>query len=125
MGASLLIMLVSVALISSHMSVVMTAIPMYFALSGIVTACGFSSILDAIPTSRGSFAMSLRFSLNEALGARLGPTSVALAGAHIFGTTAGLGPAIAFVAGFGYLLAAAAIILAFTASNIAKRSARR
>ncbi|HXP63955.1 MAG TPA: MFS transporter [Steroidobacteraceae bacterium] len=125
MVASLLIMLVSVALISSHMSVVMAAIPMYFALSGIVTACGFSSILDAIPNSRRGFAMALSFFLNVAVGAGLGPTSVALAGAHIFGATAGLGPAIAFVAGFGYLLAAAAIILAFTASNIAKRSARR
>src|SRR6201996_3290761 len=125
MAASLLIMLVSVALISSHMSVVMAAIPMYFALSGIVTACGFSSILDAIPNSRRGFAMALSFFLNVAVGAGLGPTSVALAGAHIFGAAAGLGPAIAFVAGFGYLLAAAAIILAFTASNIAKRSARR
>ena len=30
-------------------AVVMTAVPLYFALSGIVTACGFSAILDVVP----------------------------------------------------------------------------
>jgi hypothetical protein len=94
-------------------------------LSGVVTACGFSSILDAIPNSKRGFAMAVSFFLNVAVGAGLGPTSVALAGTHIFGTAAGLGPAIAFIAGFGYLLAAAAIILAFTASNFAQRRRSR
>ncbi|HEY2779400.1 MAG TPA: MFS transporter [Steroidobacteraceae bacterium] len=125
MVASVLIMLVSLGLTSSHLAVVMAAIPGYFALSGVVTACGFSSILDAIPNSKRGFAMAVSFFLNVAVGAGLGPTSVALAGTHIFGTAAGLGPAIAFIAGFGYLLAAAAIILAFTASNFAQRRRSR
>jgi MFS family permease len=118
MAASLLIMLLTVGLTSAHVSVVMAAVPLYFALSGVVTACGFSSILDAIPNSQRGFAMAVSFFLNVAVGAGLGPTSVALASTHIFGTAAGLGPAIAFVAGFGYLLAAAAIILAFTMQRI-------
>ena len=62
--------------------------------------------------------MAVSFFLNVAVGAGLGPTSVALASTHLFGATAGLGPAIAFVAGFGYLLAAAAIILAFTMQRV-------
>jgi MFS family permease len=118
MAASVLIMLVSLGLTSAHLSVVMAAVPLYFALSGVVTACGFSSILDAIPNSQRGFAMAVSFFLNVAVGAGLGPTSVALASTHLFGAAAGLGPAIAFVAGFGYLLAAAAIILAFTMQRI-------
>lgn len=125
MISSVLIMLVSVGLTSSHLAVVMAAIPAYFALSGVVTACGFSSILDAIPNSQRGFAMAVSFFLNVAVGAGLGPTSVALASTHIFGIAAGLGPAIAFIAGFGYLLVAAAIILAFTAFNFAQRSGKR
>jgi MFS family permease len=119
MAASLLIMLVSVGLTSAHVTVVMTAVPLYFALSGIVTACGFSSILDATPNSQRGFAMAVSFFLNVAVGAGLGPTSVALASTHLFTAGAGLGPAIAFVAGFGYLLAAGAIVLAFAASKFA------
>jgi MFS family permease len=122
MEASLLIILASVGLTSSHLGVVMAAIPAYFALSGVVTACGFSSILDAIPNSQRGFAMALSFFLNVAVGAGLGPTSVALASTHLFGAAAGLGPAIAFIAAFGYLLAAGAIILAFPVSNLANRA---
>jgi MFS family permease len=118
MIASLLIMQVSVGFTSAHAGIVLFAIPAYFALSGIVTACGFSSILDAIPNSQRGFAMAVSFFLNVAVGAGLGPTSVALASTHIFGAAAGLGPAIAAVTGFGYLLAAAAIVLAFTAQRI-------
>ena len=114
---SLVIMPASLGLTSSHAGIVMIAVPLYFALSGIVTACGFSSILDATPNSRRGFAMAVSFFLNVAVGAGLGPTSVALVSAHVFGETAGLGPAIAFVQGFGYLLAAVAAFLAFAASN--------
>jgi hypothetical protein len=124
MAASLSIMLVSLGFTSSHLAVVMTVTPLYFALSGVVTACGFSSILDAIPNSQRGFAMAVSFFLNVAVGAGLGPTSVALAGTHIFGAAAGLGPAIASVVGCGYLLVAAAIVLAFGASKFAQRPAR-
>lgn len=112
--SSLAILPVSWAIYSSELAVVMAAVPLYFALSGIVTACGFSSILDAIPNSQRGFAMAVSFFLNVAVGAGLGPTSVALASAHVFGAAAGLAPAIAFIAGLGYLLAAAALLLALT-----------
>jgi MFS family permease len=123
MAASLLIIAVSLGLTSAHVGVVMAAVPLYFALSGVVTACGFSSILDAIPNSQRGFAMAVSFFLNVAVGAGLGPTSVALAGTPIFGAAAGLGPAIAFVVGSGYLLVAAAIILAFTMQRHSSRQA--
>ncbi|MEA3175931.1 MAG: hypothetical protein QOF42_3342 [Gammaproteobacteria bacterium] len=90
MVASLSILPVAAALNSSQLVVVMAAVPLYFALSGVVTACGF------------------------------GPTSVALASTQIFGAAAGLGPAIAFTAGLGYVLAVAALVLAFTSVNHAK-----
>jgi MFS family permease len=113
MVASMLIMAVSLGFTSSQVGLVMAAVPSYFALSGVVTACGFSAILDAIPNSQRGFAMAVSFFLNVAVGAGLGPTSVALAGTQIFGSGAGLGPALAFVAASGYLLAALAIVLAF------------
>jgi MFS family permease len=123
--SSVLILPVSLGLDSSQLGVVMAAVPLYFALSGVVTACGFSSILDAIPNLHRGFAMAVSFFLNVAVGAGLGPTSVALASTHIFGSAAGLGPAIAFIAAAGYLLAAAALVLALTVSNFAQRPHRR
>ena len=111
LAASALIMPVAAAIDSDHFPVVMTAVPLYFALSGVVTACGFSSILDAVPNRRRGFAMAVSFFLNVALGAGVGPSSVALASAHIFGEAAGLGPAIASVVASGYAIAALAIVL--------------
>ena len=82
----------------------MVAVPVYFALSGVVTAVGFSAILDLVPGRSRALAMSVSFFLNVAFGAGLGPTAVAAAGAMVFPAGAGLGPAIAFTAGCGYLL---------------------
>ena len=104
--ASLLILPLSLAINSAQYGVVMAAVPLYFALSGAVTACGFSAILDAVPNGQRGLAMAASFFLNVAVGAGVGPTSVALASAHIFGEAAGLGPAIASVAAGGFLLAA-------------------
>ena len=56
----------------------MAAVPLYFALSGIVTACGFSSILDVALNRQRGFRDGGAFFLNVALGAGLGPTSMAL-----------------------------------------------
>jgi MFS family permease len=120
--SSVLILPVALAIDSAQLAVVMTAVPLYFALSGIVTACGFSSILDATPNMQRGFAMAVSFFLNVAVGAGLGPTSVALAGAHIFGAAAGLGPAIAFIAGLGYLLSVTALVLTRIAFTLAKRA---
>jgi len=122
LAASALIMPVAAAINSGNFAVVMTSVPLYFALSGVVTACGFSSILDAVPNRRRGFAMAVSFFLNVALGAGVGPSSVALASAHIFGEAAGLGPAIASVVASGYAIAALAIVL--TLAGLKHRSMR-
>jgi MFS family permease len=95
---------------SASLSTVMVAIPVYFALSAVVTAAGLSAILDATPNQRRGRAMAISFFLNVAIGAGIGPTLVALAGSHVFGDAAGLGPAIAFTVVTSYLLAALALV---------------
>ena len=95
---------------SANLSTVMIAIPVYFALSAVVTASGLSAILDATPNQRRGRAMAISFFLNVAIGAGIGPTLVALSGQHIFGDAAGLGPAIAFTVVASYLLAALALL---------------
>src|SRR6185437_10816160 len=94
-------------MINSHSaSGVMFAVPIYFALSAVVTASGLSAILDATPNRMRGRAMAISFFLNVAIGAGFGPTAVALAGDHVFGPGAGLGPAISFTVVVSYLLAA-------------------
>ncbi|TLZ44414.1 MAG: MFS transporter [Gammaproteobacteria bacterium] len=109
--SSLLILPVCWAIDAAQVRVVMAAVPLYFALSGIVTACGFSSILDVVPNRHRGFAMAVSFFLNVALGAGLGPTSVALVSDRGFGSAAGLGPAIALTAGAGFFLIATVLVL--------------
>lgn len=58
--------------------------------------------------------MSMSFFLNVALGAGLGPTAVALAGAHVFDAKAGLGPPLALTVAAGYLVALAAVCAALS-----------
>jgi hypothetical protein len=99
---------------SPHFNAVLTAVPLYFALSGIVTAAGFSAILDAVPNRSRGLAMSLSFFLNVALGAGAGPTAVALAGEYVFGAKVGLGPPLALTVAAGYLIALAAILTALS-----------
>jgi MFS family permease len=112
LASGLLILPVSLLIDAGHFTVVLLAIPLYFALSGIVTACGFSAILDVVPNRSRGFAMSISFFLNVALGAGLGPTAVAVAGNHVFGAGAGLGPAIALTVASGYAIATAALLAA-------------
>ena len=109
--SSLVILPVCWAIDAAQVRVVMAAVPLYFALSGIVTACGFSSILDVVPNRQRGFAMAVSFFLNVALGAGLGPTSVALVSDRGFGSAAGLGPAIALTAGAGFFLIATVLVL--------------
>jgi MFS family permease len=111
LGASLVILPTAGAIDATRPGVVLTAVPLYFALSGIVTACGFSAILDAVPNHRRGFAMAVSFFLNVAVGAGLGPTSVALASERLFGSSAGLGPAIASTAATGFAVVAISILL--------------
>jgi len=95
---------------------VMAGVPLYFAASGIVTAVGFSAVLDIVPNRSRGLAMSIAFFLNVALGAGLGPTVVALASAHVFGPQIGLGLPIVATIMLGYLISAAALVLALVRS---------
>ena len=121
LGASVLILPVAAAIGAERAGLVMAAVPTYFALSGIVTACGFSAILDVVPNRLRGFAMALSFFLNVAFGAGLGPTAVPLAAAHLFATRSGLGPPLAFTAAASYLLVG--IVLVFTLTLLRRRVA--
>jgi len=106
---------------SGRFEIVLMSVPLYFALSGSVTALGFSSILDIVPNRSRGLAMSISFFLNVAIGAGLGPTAVAMAGAHVFGSRAGLGPAISATAITGYLVAVITLLL--TLRHLARQAA--
>jgi MFS family permease len=112
--SGLLILPASLLMNSPSFSLVLAGVPLYFALSGIVTAVGFSAILDVVPNRSRGLAMSMSFFLNVALGAGLGPTAVAVAGAHVFTAKAGLGPPLALTVVAGYLVALAAVIFALS-----------
>jgi MFS family permease len=107
--SGLMILPASLLLNSQNFTLVMAGIPLYYALSGTVTAVGFSVILDIVPNRSRGLAMSLSFFLNVALGAGLGPTAVALAGAHLFDANAGLGPPLVLNVVGGYAIALAAL----------------
>ena len=119
LATSALILPVCWGIDGSSESLVMLAVPAYFLLSGTVTACGFSALLDVVPGERRGLAMAVSFFLNVAVGAGLGPTLVALFGAHVFGTGAGLGAPIALTATVGYGLDA--ILLAVTVAALRRR----
>ena len=112
--SGLLILPVSLLINAGQFNIVLLSVPLYFALSGIVTACGFSAILDVVPNRSRGLAMAISFFLNVALGAGLGPTAVALASAHVFGASAGLGPAITLTVAAGYGIAIAALLAALS-----------
>src|SRR5260221_4615288 len=112
--SGLLILPVSLLMNSPIFSFALAGVPLYFALSGIVTAVGFSAILDVVPNRSRGLAMSMSFFLNVALGAGLGPTAVAVAGAHVFAANAGLGPPIVLTVAAGYLTALAAVCAALS-----------
>lgn len=110
---ALIIVPASLLVASRNFFGVLLGVPLYFALSGMVTAAGFSTILDFVPNRSRGLAMSIAFFLNVALGAGFGPTAVALSGAHIFGPDAGLGAALAFTIALFYALAALAVLIQF------------
>jgi MFS family permease len=112
--SGLLILPASLLMNSADFHFVLAGVPLYYALSGIVTAVGFSAILDVVPNRSRGLAMSMSFFLNVALGAGLGPTAVALAGAHVFAANAGLGPPIVFTVALGYLTVLAAVCAALS-----------
>jgi MFS family permease len=112
--SGLLILPVSLLMNSPVFGFVLAGVPLYFALSGIVTAVGFSAILDVVPNRSRGLAMSMSFFLNVALGAGLGPTAVAVAAAHVFAAKAGLGPPLVLTVAAGYLIALAAVCAALS-----------
>jgi MFS family permease len=95
----------------------MTGVPLYFALSGIVTAVGFSAILDRTPGRSRGLAMSIAFFLNVAVGAGVGPTAVAFAAKHVFRADGGLGPPIVATVAVGYGIGLAALTAALISSR--------
>jgi MFS family permease len=107
-----LILPVAASLNAANVTLVMLSIPAYFALSGIVTACGFSAILDVVPNRSRGLAMSISFFLNVAIGGAVGPTAVAMASDHLFGGESGLGPAIAVTVAVFYGAAIVTLIAA-------------
>ncbi len=92
---------------SARFTVVMAAVASYFALSGIVTAAGFSAILDLVRDRSRGLAMAISFFLNVAIGAGLGPTAVAVIAARVSGAAAGLAPGLSLTAAGGYAVAIA------------------
>jgi predicted MFS family arabinose efflux permease len=107
LAASLAILPLSLLISAASAAWVLMGVPVYFALSGIVTAAGFSALLDITPPQNRALAMSVSFFLNVAIGAGAGPALVALAGAHVF-PAQGLGPAITLTVATGYALTALA-----------------
>jgi len=102
LALSLLIVPVSWLVPAPRADLVLIAVPVYVLLSGAVTACGFSAILDVVPARRRALAMAISFFLNVALGAGLGPSMVAVASEKIFGEHVGLGSPIALTASVAY-----------------------
>ena len=107
---SLLILPVSLLMNAGQFNIVLLSVPVYFALSGSVTALGFSAILDVVPNRSRGLAMAISFFLNVAIGAGAGPTAVAFASDHLFGADVGLGPAITLTAGVSYAIAAVTLL---------------
>src|SRR6202042_99100 len=105
--SGLLILPVSLLINAGQFNIVLLSVPLYFALSAMVTACGFSAILDVVPNRSRGLAMAISFFLNVAIGASAGPSAVTAASAHV-----GLGPALTLTVASGYGLAAATLIAA-------------
>jgi MFS family permease len=108
--AGALILPVAAAMNAAQVTLVLLSVPAYFALSGIVTACGFSAILDVVPNRSRGLAMSISFFLNVAVGGAVGPTAVAKASEHVFGSAAGLGPPLSATVAIAYGLAIVALL---------------
>jgi MFS family permease len=104
--AGALILPAAAAMDAGHVTLVLLSVPAYFALSGIVTACGFSAILDVVPNRSRGLAMGISFLLNVAVGGSVGPWAVAFASDRVFGAEAGLGPALSATVAAAYAVVA-------------------
>jgi len=103
-AAALLVIVAAPLLLLRAYLPVLWGIPLYFLLSGVVTAIGFAALVAVTPASRRGLAIAVSFFLNVAVGGGVGPTAVALAQDGLFGAGSGLAPAIGLVIVSGYLL---------------------
>lgn len=94
------------AMNAGQVRLVLLSVPAYFALSGIVTACGFSAILDVVPNRSRGLAMAISFFLNVAVGGSVGPWAVAFASDRVFGAEAGLGLPLSVTVAAAYAVVA-------------------
>ncbi len=122
LACSVLIIPVGALLATHRLGAVLAGVPVYFALSGAVTAVGFASLLDLAPSRARALAMSASFFLNVAVGAGLGPTLVAGLSARVFPGD-GLGPALATAVAGGYGVAALAALAAWRLAGRRRRPA--
>jgi MFS family permease len=120
-GCAALILPVAFAMTARIFAVVLCAIPVYFALSGIVTALGFSAILDVVPNRARGLAMSVSFFLNVAFGAGVGPTAVAVIGAVVFQGSGTLGPPLSVTVIVGYAVVIVTALLTLRRLSAAAR----
>jgi MFS family permease len=114
LSAATAILPVAAALDANAAILVLLSVPAYFALSGVITACGFSAILDVAPSRSRALAISISFFLNVAVGGAVGPTAVALASDRLFGADSGLGAAIATTVAAAFGVAIVALLVALT-----------
>jgi MFS family permease len=98
-------------LLTSLYTVVLWAIALYFGLSGMVTAMGFSALLDRVPSHSRALALAISFFFNVAVGGAIGPAAVPLAATYLFGEARGLGPPIVLTAVGGYTIVLLALLL--------------
>jgi MFS family permease len=122
-GCAVLILPVALAMTAHVFGVVLCAIPIYFALSGVVTALGFSAILDVVPSDARGLAMSISFFLNVAVGAGVGPTAVAVIGRALTPGSPALGPPLSVTVIVGYLVVIATALLTLRRFTVLRRPA--
>lgn len=104
--AMLATMPAALALDGGSAAAVLWAVPVYFALSAVVTAAGLSAIVDAAPAASRGAVTAISFFLNVAIGAGVGPGLVVWVDAALPG---GLGPALSASVIGCYALAALAL----------------
>ncbi len=108
LAAMLAAMPAALALDGGSAEAVLLAVPVYFALSAVVTAAGLSAIVDAAPAGHRGAVTAIAFFLNVAIGAGVGPGLVVLMDDRLPG---GLGPALSVSVIACYALAALALAM--------------
>lgn len=98
----------ALALNGGSAGAVLFAVPVYFAISAVVTAAGLSAIVDAAPSGQRGAVTAIAFFLNVSIGAGAGPGLVVFIDDRQAG---GLGPALSLSVIACYAVAALALAL--------------